>query len=226
MIVYLLVVLHKVKDLRLSLCNRLGGQLFHVVTPARCVVILTHGLGGVRLDLDRFLLDFLLASEWFPTCANLLKHHVFEYHAPLFPSLIDMFQWFVISVKEVGWEHAQVAAIVQLRLHHEIWLIKVAVSVQNLMHLILDFGFQIEFTHHLRDHVTNLLGLGQSRLVDLLLDRFLNGPKGVRVLHLFEDELAFLFIVQADVGILVLCAGGHFLNIRLIELIVNRQKNI
>lgn len=67
------------------------------------------------------------------------------------------------------------------------------------MDLVFDLGLQIEFFEQARNLFLNIGGLPPA-FDYLVLDDLLDGPEGVAVLHVFEDELTLLAIGQVHVG--------------------------
>jgi len=65
--------------------------------------------------------------------------------------------------------------------------------------LVLDFGLEVELFEQTRDLVLDVTSFG-APFDNLILDRLLDCPEGVAILHVFEDKLTFFCVGQVHIG--------------------------
>ena len=67
------------------------------------------------------------------------------------------------------------------------------------MDLVFDFGLEVEFFEQTRDLVLDVTSFGAA-FDNLILDRLLDSPEGVAILHVFEDKLTLFCVGQVHIG--------------------------
>ena len=170
-----------------------AAQLLQVgPTAAGSIIIVAVRFTGL-LFLD-FLFQFFGSHERLSTGPDGLQQLVFEVVVPLPASHGHLLERLMILVEEELRQLAHVPAVLELGGCDLGSLSEVAVLVQYLMDFILDLGFQVELFQEPRNHLAYFLGLGVFGSNYFILNGLLDGPEDVRVLDVFENELAFLFV--------------------------------
>lgn len=120
-------------------------------TSARGIVILTVCITGF-LFLLYFLLLFLWPYIHLSCHPNSLDHLLFKYFIPVLFHLCDCLQRLVVLIEEVPWKLTHILAVLELGRRDLTGVSEEAILVEDLMHLVFDFGLQIQIFKKSRDH--------------------------------------------------------------------------
>lgn len=164
----------------------------------RVIIVVTVCLGG--LFFFHLLLQLLGSHVRLATRSNCRQQLGLECVVPLASGLGHVLQRLVIAVEEELRQLRHVPAVLELGRRDLARLLEEAVFVEDLVHLVLDLGLELQIPEEARNQLGDFMRLQVLRANNLVLDRFLDGPEDVAVLDFLEYQLTLLVVRQVEVG--------------------------